>query len=153
MIKKIILNIIIYFVGSGGSRVRLFLNLYKFKILRRYFRIKLERNYGVYISEKATIHPSVKFRHPVGIIIGDGVHIHENVIIYQNVTLGGARDGDQIKDNYPTILKGTTIFSGAKVLGDIIIGENVIIGANAVVTKNIPSNCLAVGVPARIIKK
>lgn len=86
---------------------------------------------------------------------GLGVVIHHRSIIGNNVNIGtgvtiggtsGIFDVPQIGDN-------TIISSGAKVIGPIKIGKNCIIGANAVVVKDIPDNCLAVGIPAKIIKK
>jgi len=119
------------------------------KLIERYIRI----NYGSYIHLNAKIHPSVKFMHINGIVIGEGVLIEENVVIYQQVTLGGKEMGDGMKGNYPTIKKNSIIFSGAKILGDVTIGENSVIGANSVVNKNVPKNSVFAGVPARFIKE
>jgi serine O-acetyltransferase len=79
--------------------------------------------------------------------------IGENVKIFQNVTLGGARSGDWRSKSYPVIGDDTTIFAGAVVIGRITVGRNCIIGANAVVTRDVPDNATAVGIPARIIQK
>ena len=84
--------------------------------------------------------------HLNGIIISHYAKIGKNCIIYQQVTI--AEDGHQ---RAATIGDNVSIGAGAKILGNITIGDNVKIGANAVVTKDIPSNCIAVGVPARII--
>jgi serine O-acetyltransferase len=75
--------------------------------------------------------------------------IEEDCIIYQCVTIGTSFDCD---NKMPTIKKGTTISTGAKIIGDITIGRNCIIGANAVVTKDIPDNCTVVGAN-KIIKR
>jgi serine O-acetyltransferase len=72
----------------------------------------------------------------------------ENCWINQQVTIGYTANGKA-----PIIGDRVTVFAGAKVLGDVTIGNDVIIGANAVVTKDVPSNCTVVGVPAYIIKK
>ena len=82
-----------------------------------------------------------------GIVIHHKSTIGDNTVIYQNVTLGG-RNGKP----GPRVGKNCVIGAGACILGDIEIGNNVNIGANAVVLENIPDNCTAVGVPARIIK-
>jgi serine O-acetyltransferase len=74
--------------------------------------------------------------------------IGKNCHIYQQVTVGHTSFG-----HAPTIKDNVIISCGAKVLGDITIGNNVVIGANAVVVKNVPDNCTVVGVPAYIIKK
>jgi serine O-acetyltransferase len=65
------------------------------------------------------------------------------------VTIGGR---SKIKD-LPIIGDNVLIGAGAKILGDVIIGNNVVIGANAVVVESVPDNCVAAGVPARIIKR
>lgn len=147
------------FLSGRGLRVKLYLRtiLYlkekSFPRLATYFANRLQRIYGVFISVKTDFDRSLELRHPVGIIIGEGVKIGKNVIIYQNVTLGGARLGDGKANNYPSIGDGTVIFAGAVIVGKISIGKNCTIGANSVVTSDIPDNCTAVGVPARIISR
>lgn len=74
--------------------------------------------------------------------------IGENCWINQGVTVGYTSNGGA-----PVIGDQVTINAGAKVLGEIRIGNNVVIGANAVVVKNVPDNCTVVGVPAYIIKR
>ena len=81
--------------------------------------------------------------HPVGIIIGKNVRIGNDVKIYQNVTIGGM-DG-----NYPSIGNGVTIYAGSNIIGNVTIGDNAVIGAGSVVVKDIPSQAVAVGNPAR----
>ncbi len=83
-----------------------------------------------------------------GIIVSHYAHIGKDAWIAQQVTIGQAID----KNVAPTIGNNVIIGAGAKIMGDITIGDNVTIGANAVVTKNIPSNCVVGGVPAKIIK-
>jgi serine O-acetyltransferase len=73
------------------------------------------------------------------------------VLIYQGVTLGGV-SLDPGK-RHPTIEAGVVIGSGAKILGNITIGENTKIGANSVVVKSVPANCTAVGIPAKVVKR
>lgn len=72
----------------------------------------------------------------------------ENCWINQQVTIG-YKD----KTGRPKIGNNVRITAGAKVLGNITIGDNVVVGANAVVTKNVPDNCVVVGIPAYIIKR
>lgn len=121
--------------------------------LAAYVSRRLQRKHGVFISHKAHLPRSLSFRHPVGIVIGDGVTVGERVVIFQNVTLGGARLGDAAQDNYPDIGDDTVIFAGAIIVGKIRVGKNCVVGANAVVTRDIPDNSTAVGVPARIIAR
>ncbi|MRS01918.1 serine acetyltransferase [bacterium] len=85
---------------------------------------------------------------------GLGVVIHERAIIGNNVSIGTCVTigGTTKKYEVPIIGDNTIISSGAKILGPITIGKNCVIGANAVVLDSIPDNCVAVGVPAKIIK-
>lgn len=102
------------------------------------------------ISYKAEIGRGVRFAHPLGIIIGEGVIIKDYVKIWQQVTLGS--HGKKGKTpSYPVVENNVKIFAGAKLFGKIIIEENAVIGANAVVLEDVPENCIAVGIPAKII--
>lgn len=100
------------------------------------------------IPPSANLDETVNFGHPIGIVIHQNSSIGKQTVIYQNVTIG--RIGSDNQDA-PVIGENCIIGAGACVLGDIKIGNNVKIGANAVVLKDIPDNCTAVGVPARII--
>jgi serine O-acetyltransferase len=111
----------------------------------------LEKGYGVYISPNAVIGIGLKLPHPTGIVIGDGVVIGRNCIIYQQVTFGGARLGDAKDSNYPHIGDNVIFFAGAKIIGKISIKSNCIVGANSVVIKDVREGCTVVGIPARII--
>jgi serine acetyltransferase len=114
---------------------------------------KINRNFACYLSVKATVGNDIKFPHPVGIVIGDGVILSDRVTIYQNVTFGAARVGDGVKGLYPKVGKDVVIFAGAKIIGDITIGDGAVIGANAVVLIDVPANVSAVGIPAKIVEK
>lgn len=111
---------------------------------------RLQRKYGVFLPYSTRFNSSLILKHPVGIVIGEGVIIGSNVVIYQNVTLGRA---EKSIVSYPSIGDNTIIYSGAVVIGGISIGENCIVGANSVVTKDVPDNSVAVGVPAKILRK
>jgi len=107
---------------------------------------------GVDIHPASTIGRRVFIDHAIGVVIGETAVIHDDVLIYQQVTLGGVSLEDTSK-RHPTIHSGVTIGAGAKVLGNIEIGKNSKIGANSVVVKSVPSESTAVGIPARVIKK
>lgn len=88
----------------------------------------------------------VKFPHPVGIVIGDGVTIGRDVRIYQNVTIGLTENlTDATAADYPTIEDGVFIYAGAVIAGGITVGKGAIIGANAVITRDVPSGAIAFG--------
>ena len=86
----------------------------------------------------------------MGVVIGETTVIGDNCLLYQGVTLGGT--GKDKGKRHPTLGDNVMVGAGAKVLGPINIGNNVKVAANAVVLKDIPDNCTAVGVPARIAR-
>ena len=85
----------------------------------------------------------------MGVVIHKDAVIGNNVIIGQGITIGGKSK----KNKIPIIGNNVYLGAGCRILGDVIIGDNVIIGPNSVVVKNIPSSCIAVGIPATIIKE
>jgi len=100
----------------------------------------------------ASISEGLFLAHTQNLVIGEGVKIGQNVTLYNDVTLGaGARGTNESKERYPILGDGVTIYTGAKILGFIHIGNGAIVGANAVVLKDIPPGCVAVGVPAKIL--
>ena len=107
---------------------------------------------NVDIHPRCTIGRGVFIDHGFGVVIGETTVIEDNVLIYQGVTLGGVNLERDIK-RHPTIKKGAVIGGGAKVLGNITIGENARVGANSVVVKSVPKESTAVGIPARVITK
>lgn len=84
----------------------------------------------------------------LGIVIHGEAQIGDDVHIDQCVTIGG----NATEHGVPTIGNGVYIGAGAKILGPVVIGSNSVIGANAVVVTDIPSHCVAVGVPAHVIR-
>jgi len=103
------------------------------------------------------IHPAAKIGrrvfidHGTGVVIGETAIIEDEVVIYQGVTLGGV--SLEHGKRHPTIRKGAVIGAGAKVLGNITIGEYAKIGANSVVVKEVPACSTAIGIPAHVIEK
>ena len=104
------------------------------------------------IHPACTIGRRVFIDHAFGVVVGETAIVGNDVLIYQGVTLGGVSLDRGVK-RHPTIGNHTVIGSGAKILGDITIGENCRIGSNSVVVKSIPDDSTAVGVPARVIEK
>lgn len=106
---------------------------------------------NVDIHPAATIGRRVFIDHATGVVIGETAEVGNDVMIYQGVTLGGT-SLDKVK-RHPTIEDGVVIGAGAKILGNIRVGANAKIGANSVVIKDVPPDCTAVGIPARVIVK
>jgi len=104
------------------------------------------------IHPAATIGNRLFIDHGIGVVIGETAVIEDDVLIYQGVTLGGVSLTAGIK-RHPTIKSRAVIGAGAKVLGDIVIGESAKVGSNSVVVKSVPPNCTAVGIPARVVGK
>lgn len=102
---------------------------------------------GIEIHPGATIGRRFFIDHGMGIVIGETAEIGDGVMLYHGVTLGG-QVLTQTK-RHPTVEDNVTIGAGAKVLGPITIGAGSAIGANAVVTKDVPPDHIAVGIPAR----
>ncbi|SHI15730.1 serine O-acetyltransferase [Ferrimonas marina] len=107
--------------------------------------------YGIDIHPAAKIGKGVMFDHATGIVVGETAVIEDNVSILQSVTLGGT--GNESGDRHPKIRTGVMIGAGAKVLGNIEVGEGAKIGAGSVVLDAVPPHVTVVGVPARIVGK
>ena len=104
---------------------------------------------GVEIHPGAQIGRGVFIDHGMGVVIGETAIIGDYCLIYQGVTLGGT--GKECGKRHPTLGENVVVGSGAKVLGNLQIGNNVRIGAGSVVLRDVPSDCTVVGVPGRII--
>jgi len=108
--------------------------------------------YASDISCKAKIGRYFHVMHGQDIVIGSDVVIGENCKVFNSVTFGHKDTEDPSGNAQPKVGNNCVIGTGAKLLCGISIGDNVRIGANAVVLTDVPSNAVAVGVPARIIK-
>ncbi len=102
------------------------------------------------IHPAATIGNRVFIDHGVGVVIGETAIVEDDVLIYQQVTLGGVSLSEGKR--HPTVKKNSVIGAGAKVLGNITIGEHSRIGANSVVLQDVPPHSTAVGIPARVVR-
>jgi len=103
---------------------------------------------GIEIHPGASIGRRFFIDHGMGVVIGETAEIGDDVMIYHGVTLGG-RSLQRVK-RHPTIGDRVTIGAGAKVLGPVYIGADTAIGANAVVTRDVPAESIATGIPAVI---
>ena len=106
---------------------------------------------GIEIHPGAKIGRRVFIDHGMGVVIGETCEIGNHVTIYQGVTLGGT--GKEKGKRHPTIRDHVLISSGAKVLGNITVGEYAKIGAGAVVLKDVPPKSTVVGIPAKVVSQ
>jgi len=136
--------LIFYRIGHFFYRMRFFLVARMISQFARFLT-------GIEIHPGARIGRGLFIDHGMGIVIGETSIIGDNVLLYQGVTLGGT--GLEKGKRHPTIGNNVVIGGGAKVLGNITVGENSYIGANAVVIKDVPPNSTVVGVPGRITKQ
>lgn len=111
------------------------------------YRLNIALN-GADITQIAKIGDNFQLVHSVGVVIGECL-IGNNVRVFQNVTLGKREAGPN--DDFPTIGDNVTIYAGAVIIGPCKIGNGAKIGANSVVMQDVPDNCVAVGVPARLL--
>jgi serine O-acetyltransferase len=105
---------------------------------------------GIEIHPGATIGRRFFIDHGMGVVIGETAEIGDDVLIYQGVTLGGT--GKESGKRHPTLGNKVVVGGGAKVLGNITIGDNARIGAGSVVIRSVPENSTVVGIPGKIVR-
>ena len=136
--------LIYYRIAHAFYKIKLFFLARLISKIGRFFT-------GIEINPGATIGKRFFIDHGLGVVIGETAIIGNDVLLYQGSTLGGT--GIVQGKRHPTIGNNVVIGAGAKVLGNIVIGDNSYIGANAVVIKDVPPNSTVVGVPGRITKQ
>jgi serine O-acetyltransferase len=121
-----------------------------------------ERDFSLYLQSRSSevfqtdIHPAARFGHGIfldhatGLVVGETAVVGDDVSMLHDVTLGGS--GKETGDRHPKISQGVMIGAGAKVLGNIEVGENTRIAAGSVVLSSVPANATVAGVPARIVR-
>ena len=106
---------------------------------------------GIEIHPACFIGKGLLIDHGCGVVIGETAIIGDDCTLFQGVTLGGT--GKERGKRHPTLHNGVFVGAGAKILGNIEIGNNAKIGANAVVLSDVPDGATAVGVPAQLVYK
>jgi serine O-acetyltransferase len=101
------------------------------------------------INPNVSIGRGVFLDHATGLVVGETASIGDDVSILQDVTLGGT--GKETGDRHPKIMRGVMIGAGAKILGNIEIGQCARVAAGSVVLKPVPRNTTVAGVPARVV--
>jgi serine O-acetyltransferase len=104
---------------------------------------------GIEIHPGARIGRNLIIDHGMGVVIGETAEIGNECLIYHGVTLGGV-DLNPVK-RHPTLGDGVVIGAGAKIIGNIKIGNYSRVGANSVVIREVPPNSTVIGIPARIV--
>ena len=104
---------------------------------------------GIEIHPGAQVGRRFFVDHGMGVVIGETTIIGDDVTLFQGVTLGGT--GKETGKRHPTLHNNVVVGAGARVLGNIVIGENSRIGAGSVVLRDVPDNSTVVGVPGHIV--
>ncbi len=114
-----------------------------------YIQSRVSEIFAVDIHPAAQIGGGVMLDHATGLVVGETAVIGDDVSILHAVTLGGT--GNESGERHPKIRRGVLISAGAKILGNIIVGEGARIGAGSLVLDPVPAHCTVAGVPARIV--
>ncbi|MES9940612.1 MAG: hypothetical protein ABW104_11540 [Candidatus Thiodiazotropha sp. 6PLUC2] len=119
------------------------LHLMNVPFLPRLIMLLIRFLYNSFIPPETSIGKNVSFGHKLGIVLHRKAVIGDRVRIRHQVTMGsgGAKIGNDVD-----------VGCGAKLIGNIVVGDRVKIGANAVVVKDVPSDVVVVGIPAKIVR-
>jgi serine O-acetyltransferase len=117
--------------------------------LALFFQNRMSAVFGVDIHPAATLGYGIMLDHATGLVIGETAVVGNNVSILQSVTLGGT--GKDEGDRHPKIGDGVLISAGAKILGNICVGEGAKVGAGSVVLEPVPPHTTVAGVPAKVV--
>ena len=117
--------------------------------LAQFFQSQISIGLGVDIHPAAQIGQGVMLDHATGIVVGETAVIEDHVSILHSVTLGGT--GKESGDRHPKIRRGVLLGAGAKIIGNIEVGEGAKVGAGSVVLNNVPNHVTVAGVPAVIV--
>jgi serine O-acetyltransferase len=145
---------LLYFKGFQALqsyRIAHWLWLQKRKYLALFFQSRIAIIYSVDIHPAAVLGKGIMLDHATGIVIGETALVEDDVSIMQEVTLGGT--GKECGDRHPKVRRGVLISAGAKILGNIEIGQNAKIGAGSVVLKAVEAQTTVAGVPAVVVGK
>lgn len=146
----------VFFTYSGLHAVWAYRISHRFYKWKLYFIARAISQIARFLTG-IEIHPGAKIGkrffidHGMGVVVGETCEIGDDVTIYQGVTLGGT--GHEKGKRHPTIKNNALIATGAKILGNITIGEHSKVGGGSVVLKDVPDHSTVVGIPGRIVKQ
>jgi serine O-acetyltransferase len=149
---KSLLQPFLYFKGFQAiqaHRVSHWLWIQGRETLAFHFQSRMSELFQVDIHPAAKLGAGLFFDHGTGIVIGETAVVGDEVSMLHAVTLGGT--GAERGDRHPKIGRGVLLGAGAKVLGNIAIGDYAKIASGSVVLKPVPAHCTAAGVPARLV--
>jgi serine O-acetyltransferase len=118
------------------------------KPMALFLQSRISQLFGVDAHPAAVLGRGIMIDHATGVVIGETAVVEDDVSMLHDVTLGGT--GKETGDRHPKIRRGVLLSMGAKILGNIEIGEYSRVGAGSVVLKSVPAGCTAVGVPAKL---
>lgn len=119
--------------------------------LALFFQSRVSSGFGIDIHPGAVLGHGLMLDHATGVVIGETSRVGNDVSIMQSVTLGGT--GKEEGDRHPKVGDGVLISAGAKILGNINIGEGAKVGAGSVVLQDVPAHTTVAGVPAKVVGK
>ena len=119
------------------------------RLLALHLQNRVSEAFAVDIHPAATIGRGLLVDHATSVVVGETAVIEDNVSMLHEVTLGGT--GKETGDRHPKVRKDVLIGAGAKILGNVEIGEGAKIGAGSVVLQNVPAHCTVAGVPAVVV--
>src|SRR5215472_14710571 len=114
-----------------------------------FFQSRVSELFDVDIHPAAELGRGIMIDHATGVVIGETAVVEDDVSMLHGVTLGGTGKG--AGDRHPKVRRGVLLSMGAKILGNIEIGEYSRVGAGSVVLKSVPPGCTAVGIPAKVV--
>lgn len=129
-------------------RIRKLCLRWRIPVVNRVLRLLQMMFAGVELGNGVELGAGVYFIHSLGTVVGGDARVGNRVRFYGNNTVGTARD-----NGYPVIEDDVEVGCGARILGPVRIGARSVIGANAVVLSDIPPDCVAVGAPARVVRR
>lgn len=139
------------FHAIAAYRIAHMLHVRGFRMPARFISQAARFATGIEIHPGAKIGKGLFIDHGSAVVIGETAEIGDYCTLYQGVTLGGT--GKETGKRHPTLGNNVMVGAGAKVLGPFRVGDNVKIAANAVVLSEVPDNCTAVGIPARVVRQ
>lgn len=119
------------------------------KLLALHLQNRVSEAFAIDIHPAARIGKGILIDHGTSVVIGETAVVEDNVSMLHEVTLGGT--GKDSGDRHPKVRRNVLIGAGAKILGNVEIGEGAKIGAGSVVLTNVPPHCTYAGVPAELV--